>query len=383
MSAGASGRPRADTAATDVLFAPLVLGALELPNRVIMPALTRMRASAEGVPQPVNAEYYGQRASAGLIIAEATAISVQGRGYPQMPGIHAPEQIAGWRLVTEAVHAKGGRIALQIVHHGRWSHSLYNDGNLPVAPSAIAAPGMIYTPTFTQVPFETPRELEIAEIPDLIESFREAARNAITAGFDAVEIHGANGFLLDQFLQDGSNHRTDAYGGSVENRARLLLEIVDSVTEEIGAARTAVRLSPHGNLGGLGDSDTVPHFSYIIAQISHRNIAWLHLIEPRASSAGIADDASVDSADNAALFRHLFDGPVITAGGYFPESGATAVATGFADAVAFGRMFIANPDLPERIRSSRPLNSFDRSTSYGGDGHGYTDYPALGSNGAE
>ena len=362
----------------DILFEPLRLGALALPNRVIMPALTRMRAGAGGIPTPLNAQYYAQRASAGLNITEATAISAQGHGYPQMPGVHTAEQIAGWRLITDAVHAKSGRIVLQIVHHGRWSHSSYNpDGSLPVAPSAIAPPGNAYTPTFEQRPYEVPRALEIAELPAIVANFRQAARNAREAGFDLVEIHGANGFLLDQFLQDGSNRRTDAYGGTIENRARLLLAVVDGIAVDIGADRTAVRLSPHGNLGGLSDSDTVPHFSYVIRELGKRGLAYLHLVEPRASSAGIADDASVDSADNAFLFRHLFDGPVITAGGYTPEMGVAVVEAGLADAVAFGRMFIANPDLPKRIRTGAAMNAFDRSTAYGGDARGYTDYPTL------
>ena len=217
----------------------------------------------------------------------------------------------------------------------------------------------------------------MGELPAIVADFRQAARNAREAGFDAVEIHGANGFLLDQFLQDGSNRRTDAYGGTIENRARLLFEVVDGVADDIGKDRVAVRLSPHGNLGGLSDSDTIPHFSYVIDELGKRGLAYLHLIEPRASSVGFADDASVDSADNASLFRHLFDGPMITAGGYTPEMGVAAVERGLADAVAFGRMFIANPDLPARIRTGAPLNAFDRSTSYGGDAHGYTDYPTL------
>jgi N-ethylmaleimide reductase len=363
---------------TDILFRPLSLGALTLPNRIVMPPLTRMRAGPGGVPTALNAEYYAQRASAGLNITEATAISVQGHGYPQMPGIHTPEQVAGWRLVTEAVHARGGRIVLQIVHHGRWSHSSYNpDGSLPVAPSAIAPPGKAYTPTFEQLPYGTPRALETGELPAIVAEFRQAARNGREAGFDAIEVHGANGFLLDQFLQDGSNRRTDAYGGTIENRARLLLEVLDGVASDIGKDRVGVRLSPHGNLGGLSDSDTVPHFSHVIGELSRRGLAYLHLIEPRASSVGFADDASVDSADNASLFRRLFDGPMITAGGYTPAMGADAIEHGLADAAAFGRMFIANPDLPERIRAGAPLNAFDRSTSYAGDAHGYTDYPTL------
>jgi N-ethylmaleimide reductase len=362
----------------NILFEPLKLGAISLPNRIVMPALTRMRAGPLGIPTALNAEYYGQRASAGLNITEATAISIQGHGYPNMPGIHTKEQIAGWRLVTDSVHDKAGRIVLQIVHHGRWSHSSYNpDGSLPVAPSAIAPPGNAYTPTFQQVPYEIPRALRTEELQAVVVDFRKAARNARAAGFDGVEIHGANGFLLDQFLQDGSNHRTDAYGGTIENRARLLLEAVDGIADDIGRDRVAVRLSPHGNLGGLRDSDTVPHFGYVIDQLSKRSLAYLHLIEPRASSVGFADDASADSANNALLFRHLFDGPMITAGGYTTEMGVEAIKAGVADAVAFGRMFVANPDLPERIRMGATLNVFDRSTSYGGGAHGYTDYPTL------
>jgi N-ethylmaleimide reductase len=363
---------------TDNLFEPLQLGALLLPNRIVMPALTRMRAGPGSIPTALSAEYYGQRASAGLNITEATAISVQGHGYPNMPGIHSAEQIAGWRLVTDCVHAKGGRIVLQIVHHGRWSHSSYNpDGSLPVAPSAITPPGIAYTPTSVQAPFETPRALETNELPLLVADFRRAARNARAAGFDGVEIHGANGFLLDQFLQDGSNHRIDGYGATMENRARLLFEVVDGIAADIGKDRVAVRLSPHGNLGGLSDSDTVPHFGYVIGELSKRHLAYLHLIEPRASSVGFADDASVDSANNALLFRHLFDGPMITAGGYTAEMGVEAIKAGLADAVAFGRMFVANPDLPRRIRTGAALNTFDRSTAYGGGAHGYTDYPTL------
>ena len=363
----------------DILFKPLQLGALSLPNRIIMPALTRMRAGPGSVPTALNAEYYAQRASAGLNITEATAISAQGHGYPNMPGIHTAAQIAGWQLVTDSVHASSGRIVLQLVHHGRWSHSSYNpDGSLPVAPSAIAPPGNAYTANAEQVPYETPRALKTTELPSIVADFRRAARNARKAGFDAVEIHGANGFLLDQFLQDGSNQRTDAYGGTIENRVRLLFEVIDGVTDDIGKDRVAVRLSPHGNLGGLTDSATVPHFNYVITELSKRRLAYLHLIEPRASSIGLADDASVDSANNAALFRHLLDGPMITAGGYTTAAGIDAIKTGLADAVAFGRMFVANPDLPERIRTGAALNAFDRSTAYGGGAHGYTDYPTLG-----
>jgi N-ethylmaleimide reductase len=365
--------------AIQTLSQPLRLGALNLPHRIVMAPLTRMRAGEGGVPTALNAEYYAQRASSAMIVTEATAVSVQGHGYPNMPGIHTPLQIAGWRLVTDAVHAEGGRIVLQIVHHGRWSHSSYNpDGSLPVAPSAIAAPGKGYTPDSHIVPYETPRALELSELSGIVASFRQAALNAMEAGFDAVEVHGANGFLLDQFLQDGSNHRTDAYGGIIENRARLLLEVVEALAKAIGADRLAVRLSPHGNLGGLSDTDPVRHFSYIIRELSKREIAYLHLVEPRASSAGIADDASVDSANNAQLFRHLFEGPVVSAGGYTGLTGAATIEQGLADAIAFGRMYIANPDLAERLQTGADLNAFDRSTAYGGGAKGYTDYPRLG-----
>jgi N-ethylmaleimide reductase len=359
-------------------FSPLNLGALNLPNRIVMPGLTRMRAGAGSVPTPLNAQYYGQRSSAGLIITEATAVSALAHGYPNMPGMHSDEQVVGWRLVTDAVHAGGGRIALQIVHHGRWSHSSYNpDGSLPVAPSAIAPPGKAYRLDGTQIDYETPRALAIEELPSIVVAFRQAANRAIAAGFDAVEVHAANGFLLDQFLQDGSNHRTDAYGGTVENRTRLLLEVMDAIAADIGRERLGVRLAPHGNLGGLSDSDTILHFTYIIEQLSRRKLAYLHLIEPRASSAGISDTASIDSANNAQIFRHLFEGPVISAGGYTTELGTAAITGDLADAIAFGRAFIANPDLVARIRVGASLNAFDRSTSYGGGAHGYTDYPTL------
>jgi N-ethylmaleimide reductase len=367
-----------DAMSLDSLFTPATFGAIQLKNRIIMPPLTRMRCPG-GIPSELNAEYYAQRASAGLIVTEATAVSVQGHGYPNMPGIHNDEQVAGWRRVTDDVHAKGGRIVLQIVHHGRWSHSSYNpDGGLPVAPSAIpASAGHAYTPTGQLVDWETPRALELAELPAIVSEFRAAGLGAIRAGFDGVEVHAGNGFLLDQFLQDGSNQRTDAYGGPIANRARLLLEIVDCIAADIGANRVAVRLSPFGNLGGVSDQNTVADFSYVIDELDDRGGAYLHMIEPRASSAGIGDDASVNSANNLALFSALFDGPIITAGGYSGLTGAGTIDSGAADAVAYGRMFAANPDLVERLRIDAALNTFDRTTAYGGGARGYTDYPFL------
>jgi len=363
---------------TDSLFTPLTLGALSLPHRIIMPALTRMRAGEGGVPGPLAADYYAQRASSAMMITEATAVSVQGHGYPAMPGMYSADQVRGWRAVTEAVHERGGRIALQLVHHGRCSHSSYNpDSALPVAPSDLTPPGMAFGPTFNTLPYETPRALSVTEIGLIVVSFREAARLAMEAGFDAVEVHGANGFLIDQFLQDGSNLRTDAYGGSVEGRARFLFDVLEGVSREIGADRVGLRLSPHGSLGGLNDSDTETHFRQVIRALNPRGLAWLHLVEPRASAIGLGDDVSVDRANNAAMFREDFFGPLITAGGYSVEAGAEAVSSGLADAVAFGRLFIANPDLVERIRLGAPRNAFDRATAYGGGAEGYTDYPFL------
>ncbi len=364
------------------LFEPFTAGDLHLANRIVMAPLTRNR-SPNAVPTPLAVTYYAQRASAGLLITEATAISHQGQGYADVPGLYTPEQLASWKRVTDAVHAAGGCIVSQIWHVGRVSHtSLQPGGGAPVAPSALTATTKTYVienGTGSFVPTSAPRALREDKLPGIVDDYRRAAKAAVAeAGFDAVEIHGANGFLLDQFLQDGSNRRTDAYGGTIENRARLLLEVVDGIAADIGADRTAVRLSPHGNLGGLSDSDTVPHFGTVIRELGKRGLAYLHLIEPRASSAGIADNASVDSADNAVLFRHLFDGPVITAGGYTSETGAATIRAGLADGVAFGRMFIANPDLPERIRTGAALNDFDRATAYGGDARGYIDYPALG-----
>jgi len=363
---------------TNTLFRPLRLGAISLPHRIIMAPLTRMRANSEGVPGALNAEYYSQRASAALIITEATAISVQGRGIPHMPEVHTNAQIEGWRRVVDSVHAKGGRIVLQIVHNGRASHVAYMlDGSLPVGPSAIAIAGKIYMPDFSFADYETPRALGIEEIPAIIEAFRRAALNGIDAGFDGVEIHGANGYLLNQFLEDGSNQRIDRYGGSYENRSRLLLEVVEAVKAAIGGERLGVRLSPYGTASGMNDSNPIELYSFTISELSKRGLAYLHLIESRASGLGRTDVMRMDAPNNAELFGHLFNGPVISAGGYTPETAAVAIEAGHADAIAFGRLFISNPDLVSRIRTHAALNAYDRATFYGGGAHGYTDYPAL------
>lgn len=361
------------------MFDELDLGGLTLKSRFVMAPLTRMRSKQPGnVPWELNAEYYRQRASAGLIISEATQVSPQGQGYPGTPGIHTPEQVDGWKQVTSAVHEAGGRIFLQLWHVGRISHRSHQpDGALPVAPSAIQPAGGTYSAEWQEVGFETPRALETAEIPELIGQYRRGAENAKRAGFDGVEIHGANGYLLDQFLQDGSNQRTDPYGGSIENRIRLLMEVVGAVMGVWGEGRVGVRLSPYGTYNDMHDSDPLALFTHVIRSLDNRGLAYLHLIEPRASLASEKDGAVEGAPHSAGLFRRLFRGPFISAGGHTPESAQAIIESGLADAVAFGRLFIANPDLPERVRRGAVLNRYDRTTFYGGDANGYTDYPSL------
>jgi N-ethylmaleimide reductase len=359
------------------LFAPLRVGALELSHRVVLAPLTRMRSTPPGdVPNPLNATYYGQRASkGGLLITEATQISRQGKGYPGAPGIHSAEQVEGWKLVTDAVHAKGGFIFLQLWHVGRMSHSsLHPEAGLPVSASAIAPQdgSKAMTAEFKQVEFETPRALTLEEMPGIVEDYRRGAQNAKGAGFDGVEIHGANGYLLDQFLEDRSNHRTDQYGGSIENRARLLLEVADAVAGVWGADRVGVRLSPYGKFLDMGDSDPVALFNYVLRQLSKRGIAYAHIIETRSG-----EKATGSEPRTSELFRPAFQGVLISAGGYSAETAEQTIAEGFADAIAFGRLFIANPDLPMRFELKSSLNPYDRTTFYGGAEHGYTDYPAL------
>ncbi len=362
------------------LFTPLALGALHLDHRVVMAPLTRMRASQPGnVPTALNAEYYAQRATkGGLLIAEATQISQIGQGYPATPGIHSDEQVAGWKLVTDVVHAKGGKIVLQLWHVGRVSHSsLHPDEGLPVAPSPIAPEGKTLTAAWEQVLYETPRALEASEIPGLIQSYVEATHRARAAGFDGVEIHSANGYLLDQFLQDGSNHRTDQFGGSITNRARLTLAVTDAVIGAWDAGHVGIRLSPFGTFGSMSDSDTQGLFTYVIGALAERKLAYLHLIEPRATGAG-GSDAVAEAPEVVAMFRPVYPGQIIAAGGFTPQSAAAEVSrTGGAEVVAFGRIFISNPDLVERIRAGAPLNAYNRATFYGGGAVGYTDYPAL------
>ncbi len=361
------------------LFDPLSLGDLTLSNRVIMAPLTRMRSRQPGnIPHALNVEYYAQRASAGLIISEATQISQQGQGYPGTPGIHSPEQVEGWKLVTDAVHKKNGKIFLQLWHVGRISHSSHQPGGaLPVAPSSITPTGKVFTADWKQADYETPRALETPEISGIVADYKKAAENAKAAGFDGVEVHGANGYLLDQFLQDGSNKRMDNYGGSIENRARFLLETVDAAISVWGKDRVGVRLSPYGTFNDMSDSDPVALFTYVLEQLSKRGIAYVHMIEPRATSAGGSDAVAKDAPSTSQLFRKSFKGVFISAGGYDPQSAKNAVKNNNVDAVAFGRHFIANPDLPERIKIAAPLNEYNRATFYGGTEKGYTDYPFL------
>ncbi|MDA0268033.1 MAG: alkene reductase [Cyanobacteria bacterium] len=355
--------------ATKNLFTPLQLGPYQLPNRIVMAPLTRNRAGAGNVPLPMHATYYRQRASAGLIITEATYTDPQGIGYPHTPGIHSPEQVAAWRQVTDAVHQQGGRIFVQLWHVGRVSHPSFHNGALPVAPSAIAPTGAAMTDTGMQ-PFVTPRALDPAEIPAIIAGFRQGAQNALEAGFDGVEVHGANGYLLDQFLRDGTNQRTDAYGGSIENRARLLLEVTQAIIDVWGSDRVGVRLSPSSTFNDMADTDPRATFGHAIQALAPLNLAYLHLLEPSESDlrhGGIA----IPTQD----FRSLYPGTLIVNWDYDKAKGNAAIATGAADLVSYGKLFIANPDLPQRFQLDAPLTEPDPATFYGGDERGYTDYP--------
>ncbi|HEY9621743.1 MAG TPA: alkene reductase [Crinalium sp.] len=354
------------------LFSPYQLGPMKLPNRLVMAPLTRNRAGAGNVPGPLNATYYEQRASAGLLITEATQVSPQGVGYPATPGIHSQEQIEGWKLVTDAVHQVDGRIFLQLWHVGRISHpDLQPDGALPVAPSAIAPAGEASTYT-GQKPFVTPRALDLEEIPGIIDQFRHGAKNALEAGFDGVEIHAANGYLIDQFLRDGTNQRTDEYGGPVENRARLLLEITKAVLGVWGSGRVGVRLSPSGTFNDMRDSNPEATFGYAVEALNHFDLAYLHLVE-----ANEADLRHGGREVPTAYLRDRYQGTLIVCGDYNFERGNAALADGKADLIAYGRPFIANPDLPERFAKGAPLNEPDVATFYGGTEKGYTDYPFL------
>ena len=360
----------APSAPVSALFQPTCVGAIAVANRIVMAPLTRNRAVAGNVPSPLAATYYAQRAGAGLLIAEATQICAEGQGYIATPGIHTSAQIAGWQAVTRAVHAAGGRIVLQLWHVGRISHiSLQPDGVAPVAPSAIAAKAKTFTAAgFVDV--SPPRALRLDEIRALIETYRVAALNAIAAGFDGVEVHAANGYLLDQFLRDGSNHRDDAYGGSIENRTRLLAEVTAAIATAVGADRVGVRLSPVSSFNDVSDSAPQSLFERAVERLDALGIAYVHVIE---GETGGRRDLAFDYA----ALRRRFRGTWIVNNGHDRDSAAAAIAAGAANLVAFGRLFIANPDLVRRLREDAALNALDASTLYGGDAHGYTDYPAL------
>ncbi|MDP3196783.1 alkene reductase [Tabrizicola sp.] len=358
---------------TDLLFTPTSLGDITVKNRIVMAPLTRNRARAEDdTPFDIHAEYYAQRAGAGLIITEGTQISPEGKGYAWTPGIYSEAQVAGWKAVTEAVHAKSGKIAAQIWHVGRISHtSLQPDGAAPVAPSVIGAASKTFDGTgFVET--SVPRALDLAEIPRVIEDYRRAARNADAAGFDGVEIHAANGYLIDQFLRDTSNTRTDAYGGSVANRVRFLAEVVTAVTEILGPGRVGVRLSPFSNANNVGiDSDTMATFGAAIDVLNAAGVAFLHMVEGQTGGPRDWPEGAVEA------LRDRFNGAYIANNGYTRATAIAAVASGKVDLVAFGKLYISNPDLAERLAQNAPLNPMPTEGLYGGGRAGYTDYPTL------
>jgi N-ethylmaleimide reductase len=357
---------------TTKLFEPFKLGPITLPNRLVMAPLTRNRALPPGmVPSPLAVDYYGQRASAGLLITEASQVSQQGQGYQDTPGIYSKDQVAGWRKVTDRVHERGGRIFIQIWHVGRISHtSLQPAAGKPVAPSAIRARGKtVVNGTFTEI--SEPRALELAEIPAIIDDFRRGAANALAAGFDGVEIHGANGYLLDQFAKDGANRRTDAYGGSIENRARLMLEVAGAVVKEVGAERTGIRISPVTPANDISDSNPQPLFDHIVGGLDALKLIYIHVIE--GATGGPRDIAPFDYG----ALRKRFTGAYVANNGYDFELANRQLAAGAADLIAFGKPFISNPDLVERLKKGAPLNEWDKATFYGGGARGYTDYPTL------
>jgi N-ethylmaleimide reductase len=353
------------------LFTPHKLGDLTLSNRVVLAPLTRNRAGQGFVPSEFAATYYSQRASAGLLISEASQISQQGQGYQDTPGIYTQAQIDGWRTVTDAVHAKGGRIFLQLWHVGRVSHvDLQENGAAPVAPSALRPA----TKVFVNNRFEdvsAPRALDISELPGIVNDFRQAAANAIAAGFDGVEIHGANGYLLDQFIKDGANVRTDAYGGSIENRARLLLEVTAAVVKEVGAKRTSLRISPVSPANGVSSSAPQPQFDYLVDQLNALDIVYLHVVE--GATGGPRDVAPFDFG----ALRQRFKNTYIANNGYDLDLATSRLVEDKADLIAFGRPFIGNPDLVERLKTGSPLSAFNPATLYGGGATGYIDYPTL------
>jgi N-ethylmaleimide reductase len=361
------------TRSAQALFEPTQAGAFNLANRIVMAPLTRNRADSALSPGPYAVEYYAQRASAGLIIAEATQVSAQAQGYAGTPGCFTDDQIQGWKKVTDAVHAKGGTIVVQLWHTGRMSHtSFQKDGQAPVGPSAIRANSKTFLADQGFVDVSTPRALALQEIPGIVESFRHAAACAIEAGFDGVELHGAHGYLLDAFLRDGTNHRTDAYGGCIGNRARLLIEVTMACANVIGSNRLGVRLSPVSSAGDSRDSQPQALFDHVVTALNPFGLAYLHIVE--GETGGARDSIAFDYA----ALHDRFDGVWMVNNGYDRQMAIDAVASGSADLVSFGRLFIANPDLVERLKTNAPLNKLmTPDTFYGGGAHGYTDYPTL------
>jgi N-ethylmaleimide reductase len=353
------------------LFTQYELGSFRLSNRMVMAPMTRCRAIEGNIPNPLSITYYVQRSQAGLIITEGSQVSSQGVGYIRTPGIYSSEQVAGWRKVTDAVHQSGSKIFLQLWHVGRVSHPDFLRGGLPVAPSALPVEGDIHTP-FGKKKMEIPRALELEEIPSIINQFRRGAVNAKAAGFDGVEIHGANGYLLDQFLRDGSNHRTDQYGGSLHNRARLPLEVVEAVIDVFGADRVGYRISPHFQRYSMNDSNPHETFCYFAEELSRLNLGFLHMIERVGEPMRVAPEARL-----ASIIRRIFKRTFILNGGYDADKGNATIQKGEADLISYGSLFLANPDLPERFRKNAPLNTPDITTFYAGEERGYIDYPVL------
>lgn len=352
------------------LFSPVKLGSIALKNRMVMAPLTRNRAGEGGVPHDLNVTYYAQRASAGLIVTEATPISAMGHGYPALPGIYTDEQVAGWKKIVDAVHAKGGKIVIQLWHVGRISHPTLLNGALPVAPSAIKPAGKAFTYEGL-VDYVEPRALDASELPAIVQDYVHATLCALKAGFDGVEIHAANGYLLDQFLRDGSNKRTDNYGGSIENRSRLLLEVTKAVVETAGADKVGVRISPVNPFNDMRDSNPQALFNFVTEQLNQFNLAYLHAVE-----GGIHGGGKADTFDFVQM-RKLFKGAYMANLSYDKARGNAAIAGGHADVIAYGVPFIANPDLVERYKTDAALNEADSNSFYGGSEKGYTDYPFL------
>lgn len=350
------------------LFSSYRLGPISLSNRMVMAPMTRSRAIAGNVPHPAAATYYAQRATAGLIITEATQVSTEGVGYIRTPGIYSAAQVEAWQKVTTAVHASGGKIFLQLWHVGRVSHPDFHAGALPLAPSALPVEGKVFTATGLKT-IEIPRALTGEEIPAIVAQFRKGAELAKRAGFDGVEIHGANGYLLDQFLRDGSNCRTDQYGGSVENRTRFPLEVAKAVTEVFGSERVGFKISPYFTNYSMSDSHPLETFTYLVEALNNLKLIYLHVAEPIALPTG--------QQKLGPILRKIFKGTYIANGGYDASSGHAAIESGAADLVAFGVPFLANPDLPERFKQNAPLNLPDRETFYSGEEKGYIDYPTL------